>query len=82
MGVHATMCVTYNPIGIKQMLAFGFNVVLVRDLTDVMYDPEMPPFVSHDKAIELVIQHIERYLCPSISSRDLLSAYRDPWIQA
>ena len=44
------------------------NVILVRDLTDSLYNPSMPPFVSHDRGTELVIGHIEKYWCPSIHS--------------
>lgn len=47
------------------------NVVLIRDMTDAMYDPRQPPYVSHARGTELVVEHIERYWCPSIESRDL-----------
>jgi hypothetical protein len=46
-------------------------VVLVRDLTDTMYDPRTRPFVSHARGTELVIEHIESIWCPSIISDDL-----------
>jgi hypothetical protein len=36
-----------------------------------MYDPREPPYVSHARGTELVIEHIEKYWCPSISSDDL-----------
>ena len=71
MGVHTNMCVLGRPFGIRQMVKLGFNVVLVRDLTDAMYDPREKPFVSHTRGTELVIEHIERYWCPSIQSDDL-----------
>jgi nicotinamidase-related amidase len=71
MGVHTNMCVLGRPFGIRQMVRLGMNVVLVRDLTDAMYDPRQPPHVSHTRGTELVIQHIERYWCPSIDSADL-----------
>jgi hypothetical protein len=48
------------------------NIVLVRDLTDAMYDPRDHPYVSHKRGTEMVIEHIERYWCPSILSADLL----------
>lgn len=72
MGVHTNMCVLGRPFGIRQMVKLGKNVVLVRDLTDAMYDPRQPPFVSHARGTELVIEHIERYWCPSILSGDLM----------
>jgi nicotinamidase-related amidase len=71
MGVHTNMCVLGRPIGIRQLTRLGFNVVLVRDLTDAMYDPRQPPYVSHTRGTELVIEHIERYWCPSIVGEDL-----------
>jgi hypothetical protein len=36
-----------------------------------MYDPRQRPRVSHERGTELVVQHIERYWCPSIPSEDL-----------
>jgi len=71
MGVHTNMCVLNRSFAIKQMTKWGVNCVLVRDLTDSMYDPETRPFVSHDQGTELVIQHIERYWCPTVLSADL-----------
>ena len=57
--------------GIRQQVRLGRNVVLVRDLTDAMYDPRQPPYVSHSRGTDLVIEHIEKYWCPSIRSEDL-----------
>ena len=53
------------------MTKLGFNVALVRDLTDAMYDPRKRPFVSHARGTELVVEHIEASFCPSILSGDL-----------
>jgi len=72
MGVHTNMCVLGRSFGIRQMTRWGIPCILVRDLTDTMYNPEKPPYVSHEKGTELVIEHIEKYWCPSISSEDLL----------
>jgi nicotinamidase-related amidase len=71
MGVHTNMCVLGRPFGIRQMVRLGKNVVLARDLTDAMYDPRQPPYVSHTRGTEMVIEHIERYWCPSIVGVDL-----------
>jgi hypothetical protein len=54
------------------MVKLGKNVVLCRDLTDAMYDPRKPPYVSHARGTELAIEHIEKYWCPSIDSADLM----------
>jgi nicotinamidase-related amidase len=71
MGVHTNMCVLGRPFGIRQQVRSGFNVALCRDLTDAMYDPRQPPYVSHTRGTELVVEHIEKYWCGSIESRDL-----------
>jgi nicotinamidase-related amidase len=72
MGVHTNMCVLGRPFGIRQQVRLGKNVVLCRDMTDAMYDPRQPPFVSHARGTEMVIEHIEKYWCPSILSKDLM----------
>ncbi len=73
MGVHTNMCVLGRPFGIRQQVRLGMNVALCRDLTDAMYDPRQPPYVSHTRGTELVIEHIEKYWCPSLESADLMS---------
>jgi type 1 glutamine amidotransferase/nicotinamidase-related amidase len=74
MGVHTNMCVLERSFGIRQMTRRGINCILVRDLTDAMYDPNDFPYVSHEQGVELIVQHIERYLCPSMLSSDLMAA--------
>ncbi len=76
MGVHTNMCVLGRPFGIRQMVKQGFNVVLARDLTDAMYDPREKPYVSHTRGTELVVEHIEKYWCPSIVGDDLMRVAR------
>ena len=70
-GVHTNMCVLNRSFGIRAMARRGVRCVLARDLTDSMYNPRMPPFVSHDEGTELVIRHIEKYWCPTMHSGDL-----------
>lgn len=72
-GVHTNMCVLGRSFGIRQMVMVGKNVVLARELTDGLYDPRKPPHVSHEKGVELLIEHIEKYWCPTIPNSDLLS---------
>ena len=72
MGVHTNMCVLGRPFGIRMMVKLGFNVALCRDLTDALYDPRDAPFVSHARGVELIVEHIEKYWCPSILSGDLM----------
>ena len=72
MGVHTNMCVLGRPFGIRQMVYQGQNVVLMRDMTDSMYNPRNEPFVNHYTGNDLVFEHIERYWCPTITSADIL----------
>jgi nicotinamidase-related amidase/type 1 glutamine amidotransferase len=72
MGVHTNMCVLGRPFSIRQMVQQGKNVVLVRDMTDTMYNPARAPFVSHFTGTDLVVEHIEKYWCPTITSADIL----------
>lgn len=68
MGVHTNMCVAGRPFGLRQMARNGRHVVLMRDMTDTMYNPARWPFVSHTRGTELFIQHVERLICPTITS--------------
>ncbi|MEZ5399763.1 MAG: isochorismatase family protein [Bryobacteraceae bacterium] len=74
MGVHTNMCVLGRPFGIRQLTRLGKKVVLARDLTDAMYDPREAPWVSHERGTELVIEHVERYWCPTVLGDDLAGA--------
>jgi type 1 glutamine amidotransferase len=62
------MCVLGRPFGLRNMARSGKNVVLVRDLTDTMYNHRMRPYVSHFTGTELIVEHIEKYVCPTITS--------------
>jgi putative membrane-bound dehydrogenase-like protein len=68
MGVHANMCVLGRSFAIRQMVLLGKNVVLMRDMTDTMYNSRARPNVNHFRGTDLVIEHIERYWCPTITS--------------
>ena len=72
MGVHANMCVLSRPFSIRQMVYQGKNTVLMRDLTDSMYNPQQPPHVDHFSGTDLVVEHIEKYWCPTITSADIV----------
>lgn len=73
VGVHTNICVLGRPFSIRQMVYQGQNVVLVRDLTDTMYNPRAKPQVSHFTGTDLVVEHIERYWCPTMLSGELLA---------
>jgi nicotinamidase-related amidase len=70
-GVHLNSCVLGRPYGIRQMVMLGMNVVLVRDLTDGLYDPRSHPHVRHEEGVELLVKHVEKYWCPSIKSSEI-----------
>ena len=72
MGVHTNMCVLGRPFAVRQLVRQGLNVVLVRDMTDTMYNPAKAPFVSHFTGTDLVVEHIERHWCPSVASPDFI----------
>jgi len=72
IGVHTNMCVLNRSFAIKQMVKWGVNIALVRDLTDTMYNPAMSPYVSHDEGTRLVVEYIEKFWCSSLHSDDLL----------
>jgi len=72
MGVHTNMCILGRPFAIKAMLRRGMNVMLCRDLTDAMYNPERPPYVSHGEGTRLVIEYIEKFYCPTILSGEII----------
>lgn len=71
MGVHLNMCVLGRPFAIRQQVKLGKQVLLCRDLTDTMYNPEQLPKVSHFEGTDLVIKHVEKYWCPTFTSRDI-----------
>jgi lysophospholipase L1-like esterase/nicotinamidase-related amidase len=72
MGVHLNMCVAGRPFGLRQMAKNGKHVVLMRDLTDTMYNPARWPFVSHARGTELFVQHVEKRICPTLTSDQLI----------
>jgi len=71
-GVHTNMCVLGRPFGLRQMAKNGKNVVLMRDMTDTMYNPARWPYVSHFAGTELIVEHIEKFVCPTMTSVDFV----------
>lgn len=67
-GVHLNMCVLGRPFAIRQMVYLGKSVALMRDMTDTMYNPERPPGVDHFSGTDLVIEHVEKFWCPTFTS--------------
>jgi putative heme-binding domain-containing protein len=71
MGVHTNMCVLGRPFGLRQMVRHGRHAVLVRDLTDTMYNSRQWPYVSHFEGTRRIVEHIEKFVAPTIVSTDL-----------
>ena len=81
VGVHLNMCVLGRPFGLRRIGESGRDVVLVRDLTDTMYDPAQWPWVSHFTGTDRMIDHVERHVCPTIASVEVIgdgSPFRSP----
>ena len=72
LGVHVNKCVTGRPFGLRQMVKNGRRAVLVRDLTDSMYNPKCWPYVDHYRGTELFLEHVEKYIGPTITSDQIL----------
>jgi nicotinamidase-related amidase len=70
-GVHLNMCVLGRPFAIRQQVYLGKQVALMRDFTDTMYNPELPPGVDHFTGTDLMIEHVEKHWCPSFTSTDI-----------
>ena len=72
MGVHTGMCILDRKFAIKQMVKWGMDVMLCQDMTDALYSPAKPPYVSQQEGTQLIIGYIEKFWCPTIESRDLM----------
>lgn len=71
-GVHTNMCVLGRPFGLRQMARAGKHVVLMSDMTDTMYNPKSWPYVNHLEGTRRVISHIQRYVCPTVTSDQII----------
>ena len=77
VGVHTNMCVLGRPFGLRQMVRAGMDTALLRDCTDVMYNPARWPYVSHFTGLDLVVDHIEANVCPTLTSDQIVGG--DPF---
>ena len=57
-GVHTNMCVIGRSFGLRNMVRLGMNVVLMRDMTDAMYDARQWPNVNHFTGVNLIHREI------------------------
>jgi nicotinamidase-related amidase len=70
MGVHTNMCIVNRSFALRAMKRMGINVVLMRDMTDLMYDPAKSPYVDHFTGLDLMVEYIEKYIAPTVLSTD------------
>lgn len=68
MGVHTNICVLSRDFGIRQLLYVGKQPVLCRDLTDSFHRHPDGHFVGN----RTVVDHIEGYWCPTVTSDQLV----------
>jgi hypothetical protein len=71
-GTHTNMCVLDRMYGIKNIVRYGFPVVLIRDGHDSLHNPVMPPFTSREKTNEIMTEWMEEHFCPSVHSEDII----------
>ena len=69
-GVHTNICVLSQPFGIRQLVYVAKSPLLCRDLTDSFHRDDG----GHAEGTELVVAHIERHWCPSITSDQLVGS--------
>jgi len=79
VGVHLNMCVLGRPFGLRRMIEGGKNAVLLRDLTDTMYNPKMWPYVPHFTGNDRMVAHVEQRVCPTITSDQILADGSKPF---
>ena len=68
MGVHANVCVLARSYGIRQLVYLGKRPLLCRDLTDSYHRDTR----GHAWGMAKIIEHIECYWCPTVTSSELV----------
>jgi hypothetical protein len=58
------------------MVRCGVDIILIRDLTDAMYNPARSPYVTHEEGTNLVIGYIERFWCPTLTAAQVVDALK------
>jgi hypothetical protein len=73
-GIAADICVMAHSFGLRTMKRMDMNVVMMRDMIDVVYNPQNTPFDCLYSDLDAVIEYIEKYVCPTIVSTDFIEA--------
>lgn len=76
VGTHANTTLVYRSYGMQQMYEWGMECVLVRDLTDILFNPAADPPMSHEAALQKVIEHLEMHLVSTIAHREFMEAIK------
>jgi nicotinamidase-related amidase len=71
-GVHTNLCILNRSFGLRALVGRGFDVILVADLTDAMYDPAQPPYVSHEEGTALIVHYVEAFIAPTTTAGDVV----------
>jgi hypothetical protein len=74
VGVHANTTLIERSYGMRQMSVWDMDCVLIRDLTDIMFDAGAPPQMPHETALQGVVEHLEKHLVSTITSQQLAAA--------
>ena len=73
-GTAANMCVMGKPLGIRNLVQHGLEVVLARDMTRPMYNPASPPYVNLPEATRMMTEYYEKFWCPTLTGAELLKS--------
>jgi nicotinamidase-related amidase len=71
-GVHTNLCILNRSFGLRALVSRGFEAILVADLTDAMYDPAQPPYVSHEEGTALIVHYVEAFIAPATTVADIV----------
>ncbi|MCZ0932189.1 MAG: hypothetical protein OXJ52_03440 [Oligoflexia bacterium] len=66
-GAHSNGCVVSQPFGMRNLKKKGFQVALIRDLTD-SFTQKNRLFPFQKERNKIIIDHIESYIAPTIHS--------------
>ncbi|WP_353128723.1 beta-galactosidase trimerization domain-containing protein [Parapedobacter pyrenivorans] len=81
-GQASNMCVTWTrSFSVLPMIRYGYECLVIRDLTVAIsgngFDPDrgvLDPNMTPEHGSQRTLEHIEKYICPTISGNQLLIA--------
>lgn len=76
MGACLNTSMIYSRVGIKNLVALKYNVVLVEDLADGMYPQEEMPYKNHFDIQDDVLEYVRTYLCDTVGTMDITGEKR------